>query len=261
MILFCPRCGSEFGTDFKGEWWSTSTRCRQCGVALTEPPTELAPSEDETEYVLEAWTPMDRATVTAALFEAGFPYRWSADLVLSVPEAAEDEVNQVLGDLSEGPVILEVEERVIGEDDEEDALEGQAGGAASVGDDIDPIAAIDGAVVGADGPRAPEDADHADHGDEDDEDGGEEAHAAMESLFVAADRLQHSPSDATVVYDLVEASEVVAGSRPPYGIEREVWGRIQALAATAAEAGLGQADDEVVVADAKALRDFLRSYV
>jgi len=266
VILFCPRCGAELGTEFKGEWWSTKTPCRACGVVLAEPPPALAPSGKETEYVLEAWPAADRSVITAALVEDDFPYRWLAGLVLVVPEAAEDLVNGVLGDLSDGPVILEVEERVAGADKSDFAESDHL----AVGvDDVDPVAAIDAAEVVAATDRAdsddpdpdPDDADADDADDADEGDGGEEAHAAMESLFVVADRLQHNPADATVVYDLVEASEAVSALRPPYGMERVVWRRIQELAANAADSGLDQADDEKVATAARAVRDFLRAYV
>ena len=309
MILFCPRCGSEFGTEFKGEWFSTGLQCPGCGVALSEPPPPLAPSDREIEYVLEFWSAADRAVVTEALAEAGFQYRWSAGLVLTVPERAEDEVNGVLGDLSDGPVVLEVEEFPVvgGLDGDEPAV--TAGGTAprwtaadwslpgntATGDaPADDVAAGDsrgGYATGGDATHdggearlvedeagdathdggvdeAGEDEAGLEAGEtgedgvgEDSEDGGEEAHSAMEDLFVAADRLQHAPGDATVVFDLVEASEIVGACRPPFGIEREVWAHIQQLAAAAAEAGLDQADDETVASDARTLRDFLRAYV
>ncbi len=97
--------------------------------------------------------------------------------------------------------------------------------------------------------------------DEGEGDGGAEAQAAMGDLFVAADRLQHDPSDARMVADALEAELVVADSLPPYGVERPVWRRIQALAETLAGDLQEAADTETVAADARALREYLRDLV
>jgi len=97
-------------------------------------------------------------------------------------------------------------------------------------------------------------------------DGGEEAQGAMADLFVAADRLQHDPSDASLAADVLEAATTIGACPPPYGIERPVWRRIQALAATlaadleASELGTA-ADEETVAADARAVREYLRDLV
>ena len=97
-------------------------------------------------------------------------------------------------------------------------------------------------------------------------DGGEEAQGAMADLFVAADRLQHDPNDASLAADVLEAATTIGACLPPYGIERPVWRRIQALAATLAadleEPDLGEAlDEETVAADARAVREYLRDLV
>lgn len=96
---------------------------------------------------------------------------------------------------------------------------------------------------------------------EGDPDGGEAAQAAMADLFVAADRLQHAPADADVAGDVKAAAAVVRASAPPYGIERPVWRKIQDLASTLVADVEEAADDEVVAAGARSVRDFLRDYV
>lgn len=95
---------------------------------------------------------------------------------------------------------------------------------------------------------------------DDDHDGGEEAHAAMQTLFVAADRLQHRPRDSIAVVELMEAAEVAEACLPPYGVDDSVWRRVQALA-SAVLSRLDDRDDEAVAADARVLRDALRDYV
>jgi hypothetical protein len=94
-----------------------------------------------------------------------------------------------------------------------------------------------------------------------DVDGGEEAQAAMGDLFVAADRLQHDPTDDKMAADVLYAEGTVSVSGPPYGIERPVWRQIQALASTLATDLEAAADEETVAADARALREYLRDLV
>ena len=98
MIVFCPRCGAEFPFEIAWEFARASVRCRDCGLALTEPPPMLAPSEEEVEYILEDWPVTDRAAATAALAEVDIPYRWDGGLVLVVPAAAEERVDRLLDD-------------------------------------------------------------------------------------------------------------------------------------------------------------------
>ncbi|MDQ4069041.1 MAG: zinc-ribbon domain-containing protein, partial [Actinomycetota bacterium] len=92
-------------------------------------------------------------------------------------------------------------------------------------------------------------------------DGGGEAHGAMTDLFVAADRLQHDPTDAEVATDLLDAATTVRACLPPYGIERPVWRRIQDLAAAVVSDLEEAVDEEKVATDARALRDYLRDLV
>jgi hypothetical protein len=98
--------------------------------------------------------------------------------------------------------------------------------------------------------------------DEDDgADGGEEAQSAMADLFVAADRLQHDPTDPAVVVEVLDAANVVGNSLPPYGIARPVWRRIQELSATVVTDLEEAVDEETVAADARTLREYLRDLV
>ena len=192
MVLFCPRCGVELPVQFRGEWFSTNPRCLDCGVALAETPPMLAPSEEELQYGLDEWPVPDRVALTIALAADGIPYRWERDIVLVVPEVAEEEVDVLL-----------------------DHLEAQ-----------DPELATEGAV-GFDGAgEAP--------------DGGEEAQAAMVELFLAADRLRHSPLDQVVAADLEVAAEAVAARLPPYGIDPRVWERIQQMAAATVSSSMDE---------------------
>jgi len=96
------------------------------------------------------------------------------------------------------------------------------------------------------------------------EDGGEEAAAAMGDLFVAADGMSHGTYEEAEVVDFIEAAAAVAQCLPPFGIEAQVWGRIQkesSAIVTALEKGNEGDDDEGVIEAARSLRDLLRHYV
>jgi hypothetical protein len=94
------------------------------------------------------------------------------------------------------------------------------------------------------------------------EDGGEEAATAMGDLFIAADGLQHGGFDEQRVVEFMEAAAAVGQCLPPYGIEPQVWERVQSQAAAIVAAlEKGDDDDESTIAAAQALRTLLRQYV
>ena len=96
------------------------------------------------------------------------------------------------------------------------------------------------------------------------EDGGEEAATAMSDLFIAADGMSHDTYEEEQVVEFIEAASAVAQSLPPFGIEPQVWNRIQTEASvivTTLEKGEDGDDNEAVITGARALRDFLRNYV
>ena len=93
------------------------------------------------------------------------------------------------------------------------------------------------------------------------EDGGEEATAAMSDLFIAADGLQHGTYDEQRVVEFMEAAAAVAGCLPPFGIEPQVWSRVQSQAAAIVGSLEKGEDDDGTAEAAKALRALLRQYV
>lgn len=97
--------------------------------------------------------------------------------------------------------------------------------------------------------------------DGDELDGGEEARAAMEELFLAADRLQHAPADTRAIATLARAAATVGACLPPYGMDGVAWRRIHELASTLAATLGPSADADTVAADARQLRDLLHHYV
>jgi hypothetical protein len=96
------------------------------------------------------------------------------------------------------------------------------------------------------------------------EDGGEEAATAMSDLFIAADGLSRETYDEERVVEFIEAASAVAQCLPPYGIEPQVWNRVQSQASaivTALEKGEDGDDNEAVTSAARDLRELLRNYV
>jgi hypothetical protein len=237
MILYCPRCGSEFPAKFRGEWFDSGPICGDCGVSLGDPPAMLAPSEAEMTYGLDEWPVADRAAVTAALFDDDVPYRWEAGVVLVVPDAVEALVDGILDDL-EGS--------------------GPAPDLWDDGEAADPDADLDTDADEADEVDEADEADEVEDAKEAEEaDGGAEAQAAMSDLFVVADRLQHAPWDPDLIAELETLTAAVGSSLPPYGVDRPTWSRIHDLAAAVGEAS----DDETASETIAALRDFLRPLV
>lgn len=97
--------------------------------------------------------------------------------------------------------------------------------------------------------------------EEDGEDGGEEAATAMSDLFIAADSLQHGTYDEQRVVEFIEAAAAVEQCLPPYGIEQQVWSRVQSQAAAIVAALEKGEDDESTAEAAQGLRALLRQYV
>jgi hypothetical protein len=96
------------------------------------------------------------------------------------------------------------------------------------------------------------------------DDGGEEATIAMGDLFVAADALHHARYDEEKVVEFIEAAGAVGSCLAPYGVEPQVWRRIQTEASAivdALEKGDEGDDDESITTAAGALRELLRHYV
>jgi hypothetical protein len=80
-------------------------------------------------------------------------------------------------------------------------------------------------------------------------------------LFVAADVLQHDPSDPVAVRDLLDAAERADVDGVPYGVDVAVWDGVRRMAGDVADLLGEQADEERVATAARALRDALRDMV
>lgn len=94
--------------------------------------------------------------------------------------------------------------------------------------------------------------------DETDDDGGAEI---LSALYVAADVLQRDPSSAVAVIELLEASERASELGPPYGLDGDLWREVQRRADTLADLLGGEAEEDEVMAAAKALREAVHPLV
>lgn len=213
MTRCCPFCGAE--SDL------TTARCRDCGMALADPPPPGPDPDDvdEVVYELDDWPVGARVQVTSTLIERGIACRWEPGLTLVVAAVDEGATEQALDD---------VEGAELDEDWE------------------------DGDALPADDGR---EGDLAGEADDD------VAQAAMGDLFVAADRLMHEPGDDLVAAELGAAAALVDDSPPPYGIDPEMWERVRELAAAVVADLDEQADEDAVARDARVLRDVLRPWV
>ncbi|HVF31407.1 MAG TPA: hypothetical protein VM933_00105, partial [Acidimicrobiales bacterium] len=96
-----------------------------------------------------------------------------------------------------------------------------------------------------------------------DEDGidDEANYAIMANLYVAADRLKADPGDLPIAGEFFDAADAARAADPPFGIDPEVWRRVQELAAEVSKAIEEEQDDEQVQSHAQRLRDVLFTYV
>ncbi len=96
-----------------------------------------------------------------------------------------------------------------------------------------------------------------------DDDGGsdEAVYAVMSNLYVAADRLKDDPEDDAQAGEFFDAADLALATPPPFGVEAEVWARVQGLAGETSAALEGDGDADLVRERSQALRDLLFGYV
>lgn len=205
------------------EYALTEAGCWDCKVSLAEPPPPtLASDEAADEVVYE----LDDWPVTARV-------QLTTTLAeRGVPSRWEPGLILAVRELDD-----EVAESVLDEL-EESALRHDDGG-----DEVDG------------------DQDDAATSSSEDDDDGAVAQAAMADLFVAADRLMHEPADEVVAAELGQAAAIVERSSPPYGIDAAMWERVRELSAVLCADLDAKADDDIVAADARVLREVLRPLV
>jgi hypothetical protein len=89
----------------------------------------------------------------------------------------------------------------------------------------------------------------------------EATYAVMSNLYVAADRLKDDPDDLALAGEFFDAADAARQIPAPFGIDGEVWRRVQELAAEVSRAIEQEEDDEQVQGHAQRLRDVLFTYV
>lgn len=173
-------------------------------------------------YELDEWSPDQRGALEQRLVGAEISHQWETPSGADVEESYEPGNPWVVGT-----------DLVVGEQDE-DAVD-------ALIDDIESPDALDEA--------------------EDDGVDDEANYAIMANLYVAADRLKDDPGDLAVAGEFFDAADAARTADAPFGIDPEVWRRVQELAAEVTAAVEQEADDEQVRAAAQRLRDVLFSYV
>ncbi len=86
-------------------------------------------------------------------------------------------------------------------------------------------------------------------------------YAVMGNLYVAADRLKDDPGDLALAGEFFDAADAARVIPPPFGIDPEVWRRVQELAGEVSRAVEQEDDDDLVQGHAQRLRDVLFGYV
>jgi hypothetical protein len=173
-------------------------------------------------YELDEWTPDQRGALEQRLVAADIQHHWETPSGADVGESYEPGNPWVVGT-----------DLVVGEQDEE---------------------TVDALLDDIENPDALEEA--ADDGVDD-----EANYAIMGNLYVAADRLKDDPGDLAVAGEFFDAADAARTIDPPFGIDPEVWRRVQELAAEVSQAIEQEDDDEAVQAKAQRLRDVLFGYV
>lgn len=98
-------------------------------------------------------------------------------------------------------------------------------------------------------------------GDSDDSLDDDASYDDMSMIFELAFQLSERPGEPDVATDFVEATIEMKDLDPPYGVGVDVWATVKQLAGQVVESLEAGADDEIVAAQARDLRDFLHQYV
>lgn len=225
---WCPECGAEYreGVD----------TCTDCGVALVDtPPARDDEGEHEggevVVYELNDWSAEQRGELDLRLQTEGIEHSWETG---DGREALVGYENRQPWELATDLVVGEKDEEAVDRilDDVEDPDELTAVGSGD--DDVDGEAAAD-------------------------ED--EANYNVMSHLYVAADRLKDDPGDLALAGELFDAADAARTIAVPFGIDGDVWNKVLELSGLVTTALEEEADDDIVRARAKELRDLLFTFV
>jgi len=283
---WCPSCGAEYVAGVR--------ECVDCAVELVdERPMRVEDvgegGEEQLAYELEVLDGDSRLLVDRLLTGEDIPHAWQGATVVvrAVDEAAVDAIMEQVDATNAPPPPLDPDaEQVVYEigdwpDGQREELRDTltAAGIAHEFDEVGDLVVLesdderveamldaleypDALPVASDGDGtgvedADGDGDGADDGDE-----GLAAQDAMSDLFVAADRLMHDAQDAEGVLSLVDAAARAETLPLPFGFSPALWGDIVGQATALRDALAGDdADDELLMDQARDLRTLLRQYV
>jgi len=173
-------------------------------------------------YELDEWTADQRGALEQRLASLEIEHQWET------PEGSEVQEGYEPGQTWEVGTDL-----VIGEKDEE---------------------AVDGLLEEVENPDSLEAVD-------DDGDSDEANYAVMSNLYVTADRLKDGPGDLALAGAFFDAADAARDIAAPFGIDGEVWRRVQELAAEISRSIEQEEADGQVAGHAQRLRDVLFGYV
>lgn len=173
-------------------------------------------------YELDEWTADQRGALEQRLVAAEIEHQWEMNTGADVEESYEPGNPWAVGT-----------DLVVGEKDEE---------------------AVDGLLDEVENPESLEAV-------EDDGTDDEANYALMANLYVAADRLKDDPGDLAIAGEFFDAADAARTAPAPFGIDPEVWRRVQDLAAEVSRAVESEEADDQVQGHAQRLRDVLFTYV
>jgi predicted nucleic acid-binding Zn-ribbon protein len=294
----CPLCGAEY-LDWATE--CSECGVHLVDLDDDGDPRDL-PDEEQVIYELGGWTLDQRTAVAEAMAEAHIPHAWDDDeLVVSLlHESAVDRLLEPI-ELLDPDVVAADEAIAAGERRREwldDDLEVDDGapvdGAAltseteydlsawTVDQRADLLARLDEAgvahreedqlllVATRDEARVDDLLDELEEAipepepeaDGEEVPGDETPFPVLESMFLAADRLEHDPESTDGIRDLRVALEGADDRRPPYGVDIMLWQRALSLGDDLAGAIADEErDDDAAREIASDLRHLLRPYV
>ena len=256
-VTLCRSCGARYPHD--------RFACTACDVGLVEdgaPHRVLALEGEGLAVPVGERTFQQRTELVDLLARDGIHHRWDGgDLVVGVDDVAATRLLVEAGPMGED------EEAEVGYELDDWLPEQQADLVARLAAEGIPNRweGTEIVVPEAWADRVEEVIDEIDHPDaiavDDDEEGGDGGGELLGALFVAADVLQHDPSDPAAVADLLEAAERADVDGVPYGLDVAVWDGVRRMAGDVADLLAEHADEERVAAAARALRDALREMV
>ena len=251
-MAWCFQCGIGYAPGVED--------CVECGVALVdEAPTDAAEvgaaDEDQLAYELHEWAGESRRILDQDLAAAGIAHAWQgATLVVrAVDEEAVDRAVESAPDAG-GPALDPVDGWAADEQSAFSDLLGRLG----IPHEFD--AEGDLVVRAADEEAVESALDAFQAGaDERPEMEGLDANGLLSDLFVACDRLRRDARDLTGIESLVALAPILAGHRPPFGIDVRLWDALGGQVAALVDLlGTGDPDPTEVSTEAGQLAEVLR---